>query len=71
MLSCMSTNNIDPSKTYTVPEVAEMIGVTGRTVRRYVRRGLFGQIERNAPMPLSAYRIQGAAISAFLEQRKQ
>lgn len=54
----------------TVAVVAERLGVTTRTVQRWVEAGKFPGSERLSDIPKSHYRIPETAVIEFEEKRK-
>jgi DNA-binding transcriptional MerR regulator len=65
-MSIMTRQTADPEKQYTPIEAADIIGVSPRTVRRYLRDG-FLQGEWRGPYLQSGYLISGQSINEFLE----
>lgn len=68
-MSAMS-QQIDPDKNYTTGEVGKLTGLTNRHIVRLVDNGQFPGSFRKSPVPHSPRMVPGAAIIAFLEQRK-
>jgi hypothetical protein len=65
-MSNMANKAIDPQKEYTSKETAELIGVSSRTVKRYLRDGfLKGRLR--GPYLRSGYLVFGWSIIEHLE----
>lgn len=60
-------SNINPSTLYSVQQVADMLGVTSRTVRRWVNKG---RVMAVRPGPCST-RIPGHVVTNLLEHNNR
>jgi excisionase family DNA binding protein len=66
VLGAVKGKRIGRDKSYTVAEVAELVGTTTAAVQRWVRLGYVPATKE----PTGAYRIDGGDLADFLKARK-
>lgn len=59
------------ARMYTVNEAASRLGVRPRSVRHYIKRGFFPNVERVSPETKSPYRIPESDIIEFEKKRRR
>jgi excisionase family DNA binding protein len=69
-MSNMTNAKDKPTEWLTITEAAKRLGVSGKTVWRWIDDGLFPGTIRLSPQPKSEFRIPLAAIERFEESRK-
>jgi excisionase family DNA binding protein len=66
----MTANTAIAEKMLTVPEVAERLGVSERTIRHWIGQGHFPGARRSGPNRRSPFIIPVADIEAFEAQHR-